>query len=256
MKVSRKKVAIIGNSVAIKMRPKRQSKNDKTFSELIFDDGYEVNNFGKSGTIVTESFKYIDDEIICNYPDFLIVIYGVVEAFPRHTLRNLNNFNIINYYNNANFERNFINPNQFSIFRLVARLLNGFMRRITSATRLQWLWLSQNNFAAAIHALCGLVLTETNSNIILLGVPAIPQDNDKFSVKANSSINAFNSILRAESEYSPRIHYVDVTETLSEEQLAVTCPDGIHFSAFGHRLLHEAIISIMTAKDAHRNSDA
>jgi hypothetical protein len=243
----RTKIAIIGNSVAIKMRPKRQSEFEKTFSELLFDNGYQIYNYGRAGTIVTESFKYLDDEIISLFPDYLIVIYGVVEAFPRQTFRYLNNFNIINYYNNRIFKRNFVPPAGFRILGFIIRLMNGLIRRLATALRVRWLWLSQRNFSSAINALCGLVLSETNGRIILVGISRIPTDSGKFSAEAMASISAFNSILKTQSANSSRINYIDLTESLSEEELVAACPDGIHFSAKGHRMLHDAIISILDA---------
>ena len=242
------KIAVIGNSVAIKMRPKRLSDFEKTFSEMLFEDQYNLYNFGRAGTIITESFKYLDDEVISLYPDFLIVVYGVVEAFPRQTFRHLNNFNIVNYYNNSNFERNFVNTARFSILRFIIRFINGCIRRIAEILRMRWFWLSRGDFSAAVEALCGLVLSETNSRIILVGISKIAHGSGKFSKEAETSINAYNSILKAQSEHSPRIQYIGMTETLSEEELLAACPDGIHFSAAGHRMLYEALNVLLNSE--------
>lgn len=251
MNINKTKIAIIGNSVTIKMRPKRLSKIDKTFAELLSDDGYQIHNYGRAGSIITESFRYLDDEVISIFPNYLIVVYGVVEAFPRRTFRYLNNFNIINYYNNKNFRRNYVSPGKISTVRIIVRLINGFVRKLAGLLRLQWFWLSQRVFADAVEAMCTSVLSETSSDIIIVGISKIAQGSGKYTRETESSINAFNSILMTQAARSSRVSYIDVTASLSEEQLIAACPDGIHFSASGHRLLYEAIKSILESKARH-----
>ena len=91
------RITILGNSVALRMRPPRSDPGDGTYAEWLSRQGHDVRTVASAGTLLSEAFATLDSDVVATFPDCVIINYGVVEVCYRRTARWINNRTLINY---------------------------------------------------------------------------------------------------------------------------------------------------------------
>jgi hypothetical protein len=232
----RLRICVLGNSVGLKMRPRRTRRSHLTYSELLMRR-HEVHNACRAGALASEQFGLIDDDIVARFPDVVILNFGIVELFHRSTMRSLNNLPILNYYNNQLLGRPYRDAAPLSA--RVARAVNALMRRGAALVGLEWRWLDTGRYLRVLEAMCVLIVEETAAAVVLIEVPPIPEGSAKFSRTTNARIAEVNQATRAWAAASRgRIVSQRLDEGIADAQWQRLMPDAIHFSAVGHRLVH------------------
>lgn len=242
-------IVILGNSVSLRMRPPRASSSERTFAELLRDEGYDVINRSQAGIMINESFSQIDDTVVASSPDFVLINFGIVELFPRRTFRWLNNLPIRNYYNNNAFSRNFFFEDYKWIFFPIHGL-NWLSRIISKHTGSSWHWLSSNRYHTTLHSMCKIILKETYAKIGIIGVLQQQNiDNSNLVIHPSDVINNIGKNIA--KEFSSRVFFIDLDGKASGRSINELMPDGIHFSACGHRVLYNAVSSTLNTWRQH-----
>lgn len=77
------RIVISGNSIPIQIYPKIAGA--KTFGQLL---GYDVVHACYPKKTIRQAYENLNSEIICHFPDVIIVCYGIVECFPWFYFRN------------------------------------------------------------------------------------------------------------------------------------------------------------------------
>jgi hypothetical protein len=201
----------------------------------------EVFNFCRAGTLITEQFRYIDDELVALFPDVTILNFGIVELFHRRTFRPINNHPIRNYYNNLILGRNYSRRPRFG--DLVARAVNALTNRIGSIFGISWQWLDTRSYLQVLRAICDLAIAETSSVVFILELPRFPPTSSKYSVETDRRISQINNDVHIWAQNSSgRIIILPLNTLIPEDRtLERLIPDGIHFSAVGHRIIYSEL---------------
>lgn len=235
------RISIIGNSVGIRMRPPREKPSDKTYSERLANAGHQVDNRCKAGVLLSETFAFIDDELVAGFPDVVIINAGIIEIFPRRTWRRLNNYLVRNYYNNLVLGRRY-QSDAISIRFQLARIANGLLRRMSKFLRLSWRWESETGFLSALRSICKVLTIETHAHIIVLGVGPVSERFLSEYPSLNAEIDALNKRMEGLiGVFGDRAQMISVKEVIDMENPESSIPDSIHFSSKGHREIFSEI---------------
>lgn len=214
-----------------------------TYGEILREAGNDVRICARAGSTIDEAFRLIDDDAVCFFPDLVIINYGIVEICPRRELRFLSQWPVPNYFNNLlrGETYRFSTPTN-RLRKKMGWLGNAVIRNIAKLVGLSWRWLSEDRFCQVTEAAVRLLLKETSAVVCLVGISPCSPRVRKLLPNADAAISSANRQLKAlAAGFSSRVVFVDVEALLPEEKLPELVPDGVHFSATGHRLLAEAI---------------
>jgi lysophospholipase L1-like esterase len=241
------RVCILGNSVAFRIRPPRDPArpDERTYAEWLMQDGHEVLVAAGAGILLTEAFATVDDRVVSWFPDVVILNFGVVELAHRQTPRWLNNRTIVNYYLNDVFARPYEFDTPASRSRLaVWRGLNATARRLNSLLGFKWQWLPHARFLIVLEHTIQVILKETAARVIVLGVAP---SSDRVERILGGSVDAFRvaneEMAALATRYADRVKFLSAEEYLGGGSPDLLVPDGVHFSAAGHRAAACAIRS-------------
>ncbi len=244
MDTRKQRICILGNSVGFKMRPPRQSAEEKTYGEILSDNGYCVRNISKAGVMLNEAFASLDDELITWFPDTVIIQFGVVEMCQRQTSRRLNNRLIKNYYLNMVHGRAYVFDSLFTkVLETLGRIVNGGGRRFVGLVGLRWQWLSLDRFLSVLEAVLEHVNKETGAMTLMVGINPVSPRITRILPDSGEIIEAANAAMKnLAARFPGRVRFLDMKELIGGNMVETTVPDGIHLSAQGHRLLAERIL--------------
>ncbi len=234
-----KKIVIIGNSVALRVRPPLEAPHNKNYGTVLQDllslenpeQTFLVNNKGLSRLLISEVFERFDD-YVQEFPDYYIVNLGVVDASTREIP--LWFANIIRSEKNGLFHR-FLKGVHF---HLIKRHHSYFVRLRGNKT-----WISEKRFEQYYTRLLKELKKETNARFITLSVNA---GNDRIEKKIPGSLNnyiRYSGIIKKVSEKFGAT-YINTQQLISADDV----PDGIHFSLEGHKKLAEELKKVILKK--------
>ena len=226
--------------MGFKIRPPRTTPEERTYSEILEAAGHRVRNVSKAGVTLREAFGLLDDEVLTFFPDVVILNHGVVEVCYRRNFRSTNNTAISNVYLNPIFRRQyeFVSSSGFKAINIACRALNWSIRTSAKTLGLKWPWMRKELFMEVVKATCELIRKETNAHIFILGITPCSARVERLLSGSSTQIAATNQLLRNYcSNAGPRIRFIDVERFIIEADLPKVAPDGVHFSAAGHRLV-------------------
>lgn len=233
------RICVVGNSVGYKMRPPRASPDDLTYAEILAKAGHQVHNASMAGALLSEQFSLLDDDVLTAFPDVVILHHGVIEVFYRRTFRQSNNAAIRNQYRNRVLRQGYT-PSRPSV---ALRAFNAATRGIASAIGWRWQWQAPAVFLGVLQHTCALILKETSAFIVIVGITPSSQKVEADLPGQGSEIARVNSALR---DYAvglgSRAAFLDVAALVPPSAHEELVPDGIHFSAEGHRRVGAALL--------------
>lgn len=239
----RVRICVVSNSVGLRIRPPRLRPEDLTYAEILMRKGHHVRVRARAGSMVNEAFANWDDDVIAFFPDLVVLHYGVVEICPRRELRWLSHNSVANYFNNAVLGRAYVFPTASA--KLKAKLSwfgNAVIRNCAKLVGAQWQWLPSQRFQEVVEASLRLTLKETATRVLVVGLSPCSDRVRKLLPGAHQAIAEANARLRELCAGFPsRVGFLDVTPLIPAEAVTELVPDGVHFSAIGHRLVAEAM---------------
>lgn len=223
--MTKPRLIILGNSVPIRMRPRKKEDHHFLYSELLSNSGkYHVTNLGVGASICS------DLETNDLKAEVFIINYGIVEASTRPVSRKLYTF---------------LNQPTHGLYLFKAKLI-FILKALESKLRPQlvklrgrksWVSLSQfeNNMTAMLTE-----LAKSGSKVIVLGInkPSERIENQlpgtiKNVIKFNDFLEKFCTLNNC--SFIPLYHLVP------PEQM----PDGIHFNHEGHEMVAKLIEELL-----------
>lgn len=229
--MNNKKICIIGNSVALRVRPTEEFPNNKNYFQYLqeyLDDSYSLHNLGYGALTVKDVYKNLDNYINI-FPNYYILNLGVVDASTREvplwfyrlaTKKNLNLF--------------------FIFFALFYRNIISKIRKPLVYLRGKTSWISKRKFEKYFELIVSNLLKETNAQIIIL---SINKANNRIETQLPGSLKnhkLFNGIMREIAEkYSQK--FINTNDLITQDDY----PDGVHFSKNGHIKIAEKIKSVI-----------
>ena len=229
------KISIIGNSVAVRIRPPEKYPENKNYGiqleELLQKEFPEknilVNNLGFSRATMIDMKKKIDD-YICEFPDYYIINSGISDASTREI---------------PFWFAEIINNKKDSVIKTIFLLIHHVMiKKRTFFVKLRGSkpWISENKFKTLFSNLIQTLIKETNAKIIVLSMNRPTKRIEKILRGSTQNCDQYNDIFRSVAKkynlifldldfLNPDIHY----------------PDGIHFSKSGHKIVSEKLFEII-----------
>lgn len=232
------RILIIGDSVAIRIRPPRKIIDELTYSEIVAKERPQdiVQNEALGSTVVPFKMEEID-KIINKQPDIIIINWGIVDACTRPVSRSLYTF------------LNTQNPSSSLFITVIKKAFNltekKFRRELT-LLRGKRSWTSAKAFQTKYMRLIQHLQKDTRSQIICLSINETNSRVENFLPGSKNNIILFNSIIK-KLTIAHSINYLDTSKIVSIEEI----PDGIHFNAEGHRKIGEAILKVINQNSSN-----
>lgn len=235
---NRFRVLIIGNSVALRVRPPEgldgRPRNyarlieEKLTEKLPGNLSPEVVNTGFSRATIQEIYAR-RDHFTGSMPDVIIYNVGVVDASTREMplwLANLIKRDTGSWFNSM---MHALNHHLFTRFRPLFVYLRGKRP-----------WRSHKKFKSCLQALSAEMEKELGVPQIFLG---INKGNDRIEKElpgSTSNYRSYTESIREIAEQSDS-EFVDLSDLNSGEHF----PDGIHFSKSGHEIVADRICELL-----------
>lgn len=232
-------ICILGNSVSLLVQPFRKNADEKTYGEHLVDEGFTVMNSSKQAVVLPEVYRYLEDECIRYFPDYVIINFGIVEATRRARPRWLQHMFSMNAWNNSIINKGYNGPYLRGLKFVTKKLYRMCIERPLYACGLSWRWVSPSTFSFALIDIVKRIFSDTPvKKILILGMLPVADWVEQQAPGTRSSIKVFNQCMRdCASMYSRNIVYIDPQQLIPSGNLAEISADGIHFNAEGHRRL-------------------
>lgn len=226
------KITIIGNSVALRVRPPEKQPANLNYSSLLdgrsnendLPKGIVVNNKALGALTVYNVVTRIDD-FIQTFPDIYIINLGVVDASTREVP--------LWFYRLASSNKDgFV----YRLSKLVYRNLIIKIRPFLVTIRGKRSWIRKSKFKRHYALLLKSLLRETNANIITMPINLANDRVEKQLPGSRKKHQQYNQIIKLLAEQYNQYH-IDLTDLESEKHY----PDGVHFNTEGHRIIAERL---------------
>ena len=231
-------ICILGNSVSLVMRPPRQTAAEQTYAEILRAElACEVINWSQRAAMISDGVRAVEDVVITRYPQAVVIQYGIVECTLRDMPRWLYQFVKLRLQGDENRWQRL--PVQ-----LAARTLMPLSRR-WAALRGRWRWMEPQPFAHDVRKLVQLIRKETSALPIVINIPTPSERVERLAPGTSASAAEYNRLL-ALLAAELQVPLLDAAALIAPDPDALL-PDGIHFSASGHRLVADQIKALIGA---------
>jgi lysophospholipase L1-like esterase len=233
------KIAIIGNSVGLRVRPPEPYPYNMTYTQkmrlALAGEGIcvEVENFCKGRSTVREVLEQ-GDQIIRSFPDFYIINIGITDASTRE---------IPLWFSNLIF------ASRTSFARNIAAAIHNFIflpnRRFFTNIRGRRSWINPKKFLHFYGKLVRDLIKNTNAYILMLKINDCTERVENQLPGTKRNIVHYNQIVGEIVSLAPdRIELIDTSDLNPDIDL----PDGIHYSKTGHNVIAERLMMAIRAQ--------
>jgi lysophospholipase L1-like esterase len=227
------KITIIGNSVALRVRPPEKYPHNENYTLLLNkklkkkypDLFFQIDNFSKGASTIKDKFTSVDD-FVSRLPDIYILNIGVVDACTREIPRW---FSLLLSSGNTGFAINFF---RWINSRLLKKHSAFFVRLRGMKT-----WVSERNFQEYFTKFIDVLIKDTNAKIIAIPINIADSRVERKLPGSKKNQNRYNHIIKEIIE-SRGQYLIDVSTLESREHY----PDGVHYSASGHKVVSELLM--------------
>ncbi|MBI2067929.1 MAG: hypothetical protein HYT77_07955 [Deltaproteobacteria bacterium] len=212
--------------------------DEKTYGENLRDRGFSIIHAGKQGAMVSDVYRYLEDEAIRHFPDYVILHFGIVESSCRAQPRWLQGFLSLNDWQN-NITGQEFNSGCARLFKAALRkAYRQLVENFLYTAGLSWRWLSPKDFRSIYLDVIQRLLRQTSvRKIQLIGITPVTEGLERRLPGTRASTKVYNAIMEEISRKIPNTLYIDVdTPEFSSHTI-----DGIHFTPAGHKLLADKI---------------
>ena len=247
---NKNKICVLGNSVAMLVVPDRKNTSEKTYFELLEENGYRTINASKQAVILSDVFKYLEDEVIRKFPDFVIINFGIVEATYRTKNRCLHNYFSGNAWNN-----NIINTGYCSfsarVFRKAIKILYKPFSRILFSLHIKWRFMSPSRYKHALTIILTKLLAYTPvKRIIILGMLPVNDKLEKVTSGTSKSVVEYNELMKDICDIHDKVSYLDMNKLFkTSDDIGLATMDSIHLTAYGHKKVFDKINQIIAGEE-------
>ena len=229
------KVTIIGNSVALRVRPPERHPINKNYTQQleeilqkkIKDKTVIIQNKSRGAMTICDITSSTDD-YINSFPHYYVLNIGIVDSCTREVP--------LWFYRLANSQKDNIFYNIFSfLYRRIIVNIRPFLVYIRGKKG----WISIRRFKKHFRNLIQTLLKETNARIIVIPInPVNDRIEKQLPGSKNNRLKYNNAIEAITNEFSQ--YYVNISDIKSHY-----IPDGIHYSVEGHAYIAERLASII-----------
>lgn len=226
------RIAVLGNSVALSVRPPVATPGQGPFPRLLEVElraaglAVEVRSWARWSATIVDGHRLFEEEVLSFGPQQVVLCFGINECCPRMLPRSL--WTLLNQ----------TDPTRGSLGRALARWASGALARVTPGViRTLGLrgWMAPETFGALVDQLIRRVDKELKARVFVLGVTEPSDRVERALPGAKQGAHRFNEMLRVvTSRHSELCTFVDVSGLVAAGHDAFA-PDGIHWNLQGHR---------------------
>ena len=228
------KVTIVGNSVALRVRPPEKYPDNLNYSRLLestlnnsnIKPPVLIDNRSLGASTVYNVINHID-HFIQAFPDIYIINLGVVDASTREVP--------LWFYRFASSKKDCF---LCRITRMLYRNVIIKMRPFLVKLRGKRSWIKKRKFKKYYNKLLATLLRETNAQIITLPINLADNRVEKELPGSRKKHQQYNEIIKKLSEKYNQ-YFVD----LSDLEPQMHYPDGVHYNINGHQVVAERLSS-------------
>ena len=226
------KITVIGNSVALRVRPPQAFPENKNYTCLIRSRlSCNIRNEARGALTIAQVVKDLDF-YISTFPDWYIINLGVVESCSRESP----------YW----FYRIAMSKSKGLMYRTanwIYRFFFAKFRRELTNLRFRRSWLSQRKFRWYFDVLIKLLLKETNARIIVLGINLSNDRVETLLPGSRKKNQEYDAIMREACNYYGQT-FIDVSKLESGSHY----PDGVHYNVKGHEIIASYIADAILSR--------
>lgn len=239
------RILIIGDSTIAWMRPHRNHKDEMLYSEMFAKSDVFLDMVCTPGMTSRDAVRYYWKNLLGKFYDYCIISVGINDLSPRSYPRWL--WEIDNY---------------FVVKERLIEKIYGFTYRVFTNTKLQKFfsyiglskpWISEREFEANLLKLQDLILKESSAKIIFISLPMVSQRVKKILYGIDKNIIAYKQIIN--KLYNNRTEILDVNK-LFEDSMDMYNPEGIHYSALGHKIVFENLYKIIKSDESENTNNS
>lgn len=230
------KIAIIGNSVALRTRPPEKFPDNKNYAQYLeemLDESLPNQNVLviNKGVGASTSFNALQNlqDYIQIFPNYYIINLGVVDASTR---------DIPIWFNRA------VNSVKRTPWVFLSKLIySNFLihiRPIMVKFRGKRSWVSKKRFKNYLYLITKTILKDTNAKIVFLPINVANERVEKQLPGSKANHQSFNEIIKNIAEENGQ-QLVDLNAFISRDHY----PDGVHYNKKGHQLIAHKLFDII-----------
>lgn len=245
-------VCILGNSVPLLIQPFRTSADDKTYAEHLRERGFDVLNSAKQSAMFTDVYRYLEDECIRQYPDYVIIHFGIVEATYRARPRWLQNVFSMNAWNNSIINKGHNGPVVRGIKYVAKKGYKTLVEKPLFRLHLRRRWMPPKVFRFVLRDVAKRLFQDTPvRKLILVTMTPVAPWVEKQAPGTQNSVSEFNRIMKQVAEEYENILLLDTADLVADDEMKQVTVDGIHFTAIGHAKLAAALEKQLQGERTH-----
>jgi len=228
--MNNKKICIIGNSVALRVRPALEHPENKNYYQLLqeVDNNYSFYNLASGAQTVKDVYKSIDNYIRI-FPTQYIINLGVVDSCTRE---------VPHWFYRLATQKS-LNPFYVFITLLYRNIIAKFRNTLVKL-RGKTSWISESKFEKYFELIVINILKETNAKIIILSINIANQRVEAQLPGSMKKQKNYNKIMKEIADKYNQV-FVETNGIIESDDY----PDGVHFSKSGHEKIAKTLSSII-----------
>lgn len=243
------KIVILGNSVPLLMDPPRKEKGEKTYGERLEDMGFRVFNRAKQAVVVSDLYRYMEDECTRLFPDIVVLNFGIVECTTRVRSRRMHSYFSENAWKNSIIDVGYVNT-LGRIERRIGKKIFRIGEKALFALGFRRRWVSAKDFEFIIKDVIRVLFRDTNTRCVCLvpilnGAPWLERE----APGTLEAIGVYNSAMRRISSELEGVRFLEPSSIYRGDEEKDISGDGIHLSAHGHARVADEIAQCIRTTD-------
>jgi len=240
-----KKVCILGNSVPLLLIPSRRSADEKTYHEHLEDMGFCVINASKQAVMLADIYRYLEDEVIRHFPEYIVINMGIVEATFRTRGRWLHNFFSENAWNNDIIDISYCSVVGRGIRRTIKAVYRPF-GRLLYFFGIKWRYMPPWKFRHSLKDIIRKLIAYCPvKKVIILGMLPIGDKLEKIVPGTKKSVDGYNSIMENVAKEFEKAVFVKMSDVFSDKDMLRASADSIHLTSYGHEKVSKYVALII-----------
>lgn len=240
----RLRIVVVGPSVGYFVRPPRSHPDEGNYAELLErrlrSEGVAAEVVNSSGwfLLVHEAFRDLETLVLRHAPDVVITNFGMGECQPKiiptRLLRWLYTFKRPSHAPSRLLQRLLLDP--------LTGLYVTQSPRVIRALPAAPYRLSPKRFGYEMRRLVRVVRKERQALVLMINANPAGPNLERTLPGTDERSQRFNAILdRVAERHGPDTRVIDARTIVLDAGVEKALPDGIHFSAEGHRLIADAL---------------
>jgi lysophospholipase L1-like esterase len=232
------RVAVIGDSTAMWIRPYRNHIDNFTFVELLIKkDNLDVDIYTRPGMTSHDALILVWNELMGKFYDYCIFNFGINDCVPRSYPKYMANF-----HNNTLIAQTKAHGLIYLFYRFFTAIkVQKFLFKIGISKPWSNLKKFENNLAEIIKILS----KETDSKIIFLTIPKTSKRVEGIFPNINNLIPEYSNAISKLQLNNTNIINIDSMFKMDYDKYI---EEGIHYSSHGHQLVYTEILKVLEGK--------